>query len=99
MIYRLHCVMAGGVADTTYEISSVSPDLQNQLKDLTLENILITEQGRLLTRELATIFINSRTGQSSTRLISDALQAGCSTFCNANDITYYKVSHIRLGTC
>lgn len=78
--------------------SSVSPDLQNQLKDLTLENILITEQGRLLTRELATIFINSRTIQSSTRLISDALQAGCSTFCNAHDITYYKaVEFLKLA--
>ncbi|KAI8579508.1 hypothetical protein K450DRAFT_241319 [Umbelopsis ramanniana AG] len=77
---------------------SVSPDVQNRLKELTLENILITEQGRLLTRELATIFINSRTGQASNRLISDALQAGCSTFCNANDITYYKaVEFLKLA--
>lgn len=71
-------------------------DLAKTLVNMTYADLLTTNTGRDIARNLVSAIINIQIGQNlSIDAISDVLQQRCGSFCSADDVLLYKVYFFR----
>ncbi|KAK9723027.1 hypothetical protein K7432_002235 [Basidiobolus ranarum] len=77
-----------GLPDIMHRVSST---IQNQLLELTFENLLISMKGHELRRDIVAAIIDKQTSQNiSVESISDILQTRCGSFCTLDDVALFK---------
>ncbi|KAF9907927.1 hypothetical protein EC991_010366 [Linnemannia zychae] len=78
-------------------VSNIPAESQQALLGITYETLLTTSKGHDLCRELVTAVINKQMGHHmSVDAVSDTLQRICGSFCNPNDVIFYKATeHLR----
>ncbi|KAG0227258.1 hypothetical protein BGW41_003866 [Actinomortierella wolfii] len=80
-------------------VANIPTESQQALMNLTYETLLTTQRGHNICRELITAVINKQMGHHmSVDAVSDTLQRICGSFCNTNDVIFYKaMEHLRLA--
>lgn len=73
---------------------------QAELRELTYENLVVSDNGREIAKLLIDTLINKQVGNNfSVDTISEMLRQKCSTFCSPDDVTLYKgVEHLQLAS-
>lgn len=72
-------------------ILSLPPQLVPEAQQITFEQLMTTDRGRDVAKELITTVVNRRIAQGGTvESVSETLQKRCGTFCSADDVILYK---------
>ncbi|ORY01953.1 nucleoporin-domain-containing protein [Basidiobolus meristosporus CBS 931.73] len=77
-----------GLSDIMHGVSSI---VQNQILELTFENLLISVKGRELRRDIVATIIDKQTAQGGgVQSVSDMLRTRCGSFCTLDDVTLFQ---------
>lgn len=70
---------------------SLPPQILPEAQQMTFEQLITTDRGRDVAKELITTVINRRIAQGGTvESVSETLQKRCGSFCSADDVILYK---------
>lgn len=70
---------------------SLPPQILPEAQQMTFEQLMTTDRGRDVAKELITTVVNRRIAQGGTvESVSETLQKRCGTFCSADDVILYK---------
>ena len=74
-------------------INACSADAKKTISTLRFGQLLTTQEGKNVSKELVTALIEARIGaQVSIDAVADALQSRCGSFCSADDVRQYKAT-------
>ena len=72
-------------------ILSLSPDVREQVRKLTFENLFGSSHGRDLAKELVKAIVNRNIANgSNVETVAEALRRRCGSFCSADDVVIFK---------
>ncbi|ORY76962.1 putative nucleoporin [Protomyces lactucae-debilis] len=72
-------------------LRSVPPAVQQDAIKLTFEELLTSQKGQDIAKELVTAIVNRRIAQGGTvESVSETLQKRCGSFCSSDDVVLYK---------
>jgi nuclear pore complex protein Nup155 len=72
-------------------VRSLQPAVQQDAVKLTFEELLTTQKGQNVAKELVTAIVNRRIAQGGTvESVSETLQKRCGSFCSSDDVVLYK---------
>ena len=82
-----------------YVLHRLPEPARNEVQTLTLESMLSTPRGRVLTRELVIATINKYGAQHihvGYDIVSELLRRKCSSFFGPSDVAFYRVKFLFL---
>ena len=72
-------------------VLSLSPDIRQQVRNLTYESLFSSNYGRELAKELVKAIVNRNIANgSNVETVAEALRRRCGSFCSADDVIIFK---------